>query len=468
MAIYSFRIVGVHYAVNPDSNSHAEETELMHQRTAQRLRELDEVRPPVVLIPEPSNPADTRAVMARVDGGRIGYVDKTQLDTVHALFHANGGRPLMAHIESVEAKKHGWMMVQVESKEEVRIEPQNQCGSVWENWTCTLPVLPTIESQFAMMEAEAMLEDALSKSTIESIERYIRLWLDNALHDLSHEARLMREHYMMRLKELASRFTMAGQELPSQIATAGLEPLPRIKVLVSAIEKQRTAICGQKRMNLRINGWWKELLASKEMEQLWKTWVARMGDNMEQSMPEMDILLRTLPNDLYGFLDDKKLFFSRLYYSHVPRDKYWQVVSLMLLRERMQGTVNETFTLGVWGRETRPQMKEGDRETRYPLEEEKFEVIIPKELQTPEANKILTKLQKKGILDEDWQPSTLKGWQKGILAYELAGRFDIKHTWVEMGKMWKCNPKTLRQYYSKEFAEDKAVEFAKNIKAIIH
>jgi hypothetical protein len=261
----------------------------------------------------------------------------------------------------------------------------------------------------------------------------------------------------MRLKELASRFTMAGQELPSQIATAGHEPLPRIKVLVSAIEKQRTAICGQKRMNLRINGWWKELLASKEMEQLWKTWVARMGDNMEQSMPEMDILLRTLPNDLYGFLDDKKLFFSRLYYSHVPRDKYWQVVSLMLLRERMKSWGNETFT----------QVVETVNET-FTVEEEKFEVIIPKELQTPEANKILTKLQKKGILDEDLQPSTLKGWQKGILAYELAGRFDIKHTWVEMGKMWKCNPKTLRQYYSKEFAEDKAVEFAKNIKAIIH
>lgn len=456
MAIYSFRIVGVHYAVNPDSNSHAEETELMHQRTAQRLRELDEARPPVVLIPEPSNPADTRAVMARVDGGRIGYVDKTQLDTVHALFQTNGGRPLMAHIESVEAKKHGWMMVQVESKEEVRIEPQNQRGSVWENWMCTLPVLPTIESQFVMMEAEAMLEDALSKSTIESIERYICLWLDNALHDLSHEARLMREHYIMRLKELASRNVTAGQE-----------PLPRIKVLVSALEKQRTAICGQKRMNLRVNVWWKELLASKEMEQLWKTWVARMGDNMEQSMPEMDILLRTLPNDLYGFLDDKKLFFSRLYYSHVPRYKYWQVVSLMLLKERMKSWGNETFCQVVWGRETRPQVVETVNET-FTVEEEKFEVIIPKELQTPEANKILTKLQKKGILDEDLQPSTLKGWQKGILAYELAGRFDIKHTWVEMGKMWKCNPKTLRQYYSKEFAEDKAVEFAKNIKVIIH
>ena len=35
MAIYTFRIVGVHYAVNPDSTSREEETELMHQRTAQ-------------------------------------------------------------------------------------------------------------------------------------------------------------------------------------------------------------------------------------------------------------------------------------------------------------------------------------------------------------------------------------------------------------------------------------------------
>ena len=62
MAIYTFRIVGVHYAVNPDSTSREEETELMHQRTAQRLRELDEVRPSVVLIPEPTNPVEARAV----------------------------------------------------------------------------------------------------------------------------------------------------------------------------------------------------------------------------------------------------------------------------------------------------------------------------------------------------------------------------------------------------------------------
>ena len=63
MATYQFKIVGVHYAINPDSTSQAEETELMHQRTAQRLRELDEKRPVVVLIPEPTNPVEARADM---------------------------------------------------------------------------------------------------------------------------------------------------------------------------------------------------------------------------------------------------------------------------------------------------------------------------------------------------------------------------------------------------------------------
>ena len=406
--------------------SREEETELMHQRTAQRLRELDEVRPPVVLIPEPSNPADVRAVMARVEGRRIGYVSTPQLDDVHALLSAQGGRPLKARIESVEAKKHGWMTVCVEANEEVCIAPQNQCDSVWKEWTCTLPVLPTIESQFVLMEAEAMLEDLFAPAIVtqseakslgdirvdgcvdaseilrrdaplddkhgkesvvnlDLLEQYIRLWLENSLHDLSHEARLTREHYIMRLKKMGMqnaaswqeagqegvrRNTVPWQEPPSQIATPVQEmppqnedpsakPLPRIRALVSELEKQRTAICGQKRMTLRTGQWWKELLASDEMDRLWKTWVARMGDNKEQPMSELDTLLRTFPNDLYIYIDDKKTFFSRLHYSGVPRNVYWQIVSLMLLRERTQHVslhCNQHDTA-----------KEGYRETRSPL-----------------------------------------------------------------------------------------------------
>jgi hypothetical protein len=204
-----------------------------------------------------------------------------------------------------------------------------------------------------ILRRDAPLDDkhgAESVVNLDLLEQYIRLWLENSLHDLSHEARLTREHYIMRLKEMGlqnaaswqeagqegvRRNTVPSQEPPSQNATPrqemtpqneapSQEPFPRIRALVSELEKQRTAICGQKRMTLRTGQWWKELLASDEMDRLWKTWVARMGDNKEQGMTELVTPLKALPNDLYIYIDDKKTFFSRLHYSGVPRNVYWK------------------------------------------------------------------------------------------------------------------------------------------------
>jgi hypothetical protein len=501
MATYRFKIVGVHYAVNPDSCT--DETEIMHQRTADRLRELDRMRPAVVLIPEPSNPVDTRAVMARVMGERIGYVDKTQLDTLHALLQAGGGLPLKATIEAVEARKHGWMIVCLEADEDVRIEPQNQSDSLWKEWSCTLPVLPATDSQFARIEAEVMLDDVLSKyptgggdspqstqSSTESssspsdavhhekeklcdtpcdsvvqqnialVEQYLRIWLNSSLHDLSNEARLTREHYIMRLKELVSQNATADQELSN-----------RIHKLISEIEKQRTAICGQKRMNLRVDKWWKELLQSKEMEQLWGMWTLHNEGNSEPSLSEIDTHLKALPNSLYAFVDRKKLFFSRLYYSHIPRKKYWQIVSLMLLKDRMQVE---------GGRESRPHVHsemEGHRESRHPvlgsrpqeqMLDEPFTVVIPPELETPEAKKILARLQKKGLLDKDFQPVGLSQAKRGVLAWELCDHLRIEHCWKVMEVLWKCNGETIRKARERGIDTDTVMEFNKKLKNVIY
>ena len=535
MATYRFKIVGVHYAVNPDSCT--DETEIMHQRTARRLQELDETRPAVVLIPEPSNPVDARAVMARVMGERIGYVDKTQLDTLHALLQAGGGLPLKATIEAVEARKHGWMIVCLEADKDVRIEPQNQSDSLWKEWSCTLPVLPATDSQFARIEAEVMLDDVFSKhptdgggspqstqsstesffnsqplviqseaknledtkqkniqvdapeilppygrlddkmgdggqeennpcESVESvvglniIEQYLRIWLNSSLHDLSNEARLTREHYIMRLRELESQNATPGQELSN-----------RISALISAIEKQRTAICGQKRMNLRVDKWWKELLASKEMEQLWGMWTLHNEGNSEPSLSEIDTHLKALPNSLYAFVDRKKLFFSRLYYSHIPRKKYWQIVSLMLLKDRMQVE---------GGRESRPQVHsemEGHRENHSPVLgtppqeqtlDEPFTVVIPPELETPEAKKILTRLQKKGLLDKDFQPVGLSQAKRGVLAWELCDHLRIKYCWKVMEVLWKCKGETIRKARERGIDTDTVMEFNKKLKNVIY
>jgi hypothetical protein len=117
---------------------------------------------------------------------------------------------------------------------------------------------------------------------------------------------------------------------------------------------------------------------------------------------------------------------------------------------------------GGWCNHQLPHLQ--DEETRN----ETFTVTIPEELRTPEAKKVLARLQKKGILDSDLQPSTLVGWQKGILAYELTERLEIKRRWVVMATLWKCSDKTLRQNYSKNFNEPKAIDFSKKVKVMIY
>lgn len=439
MATYQIKIVGIHYAVNTDYTLHAEENEDMHIRTTERLNELDKLRPKVVLIPEPSNPADAHAVMARTQGKRIGYVAKTQLDTVHALIQANGGKPLRADICEVEARKHGWLFVELQADEEVPVVPLQKPVDDWSGWTCTLPTIAPDDAQFAREEAEAILDESIRKGDIDDldlIEEYLRLWLTNALHDLSHEAHLTREHYITWLKEAENAASSS-----------------RIKALIVALEKQRTAICGNKRMHIRTDVWWKTLMESAEMNLLWKTWLARVESDLEQGLQEISTPLKTLPHDLFALVDEKGLFFSRLHYAHVPRIAFWQIVSLMLLRER-----------------TLCEMEGWDSETLHPVEEpeEAFTPVIPKELETPEAKKILARLQKKGYLDEDLQPSKLVGWQKGVLAFELSERLGIKEKWKVMCTFWRCNEGTTRSNYSKKFGTEKCIEFTKKIKALIY
>ena len=483
MATYRIKIVGVHYAVNTDHTRLAPETEEMHIRTATFLRELDEARPCVVLMPERTNPVDTRAVMARAQGKRIGYVDKTQLDTVHALLQAGGGSFLRTRISEVEARKHGWLHVILEADAEVPVEPSQSLSDEWNGWTCTLPSIAPDEAHFARIEAEAMLDGVLSKyiADIDLVEEYIHLWLSSALHDLSEEARLTREHYILSLKELTSGNTISGQDMGLQ-NTVSSQPMPRIKALVAALEKQRTAICGNRRMHLRIEGWWKELMQSEGMDILWKTWMARTGGDPGQGMDEILTPLKALPYDLYAIIDDKGLFFSRLHYNHVPRKVFWQIVSLMLLRERTQmklmGSILDPYR-EEGSRETRSPLDQGGSKTEHPSEgcgktqypsdkpDEPFPLTIPKELKTPEARKVLAKLQKKGYLDDDLQPVKLSNTEKSVLAWHLTECLRIRKRWAVMATLWKCNPETLRKSYDKGYGKNVANEFSKKMKTLI-
>ena len=97
-----------------------------------------------------------------------------------------------------------------------------------------------------------------------------------------------------------------------------------------------------------------------------------------------------------------------------------------------------------------------------------FLVTIPKELQSPEAKKLLAKLQKKGLLDTDLQPVGLSAAKKGVLAWELCDHLRIKNCWKVVEVLWKCKGETIRKARDRGIVAGTVDEFSKKLKTIIY
>ena len=119
MVEITLKIKGVHYAVHPDYNPRRgdKSTEEMEQRTIDRLRELDEKRPEVILVPEPDNPVDPNAVRAWCEGDPIGRVDAGQTSDAYCLF-SDTCRMAVVQIDSVEVQQRGNFIVKAIVSEE--------------------------------------------------------------------------------------------------------------------------------------------------------------------------------------------------------------------------------------------------------------------------------------------------------------------------------------------------------------
>lgn len=313
MKEYTIRIVGSHYAANPDIATGMAETEDMHRRTVALLSELDEKRPLVVLMPDTANPVNPQAVMARVMGRRIGFVANDELPVVQPLMQ--DGRPLKAEIQEVNVKKHGWLTVRVEADEALSKRPTPETNQ-WEEWKCPLPVLTPTEALSTQLEAEFMI-DALCPSDIneadaELLTGYLEIWINSCLHDLSRETREMRDRYIEQLKPAAH---------------------PALQSLCERLEKQRTAVCGAKRMRIRTEVWWKELLASDAANRLLTRWQMTEGFRPAEALQEVEEHLRRLPGGIYEHATEMDKLFSAIYYQDVPRTTLWSIYSLLLLRD---------------------------------------------------------------------------------------------------------------------------------------
>lgn len=314
---YRLKVVGVHYAANPDDRGAATDVETMEERTVEMLRWLDAERPRVVLVAEPSNVHDPNAVMVRAAGRKVGYVFRDQATLALCLLKSGGKGMMSASIAEVEVKRRGNLCIVVRADREVvertdlGLTPHN-----WDAWQCGLPALPRCERWLAMEEAEFVLDDLMEHpdaDTRDELIHYMTVWKDSCLHDLSIDTKRRREHYIEQLAALDDT---------------------RLMPLIKSLDKMGVAICGDHRRGYRM-AWWNEMRQSPDMERYWTQWTTRGKRNPWRDLYEVDRYLRQLPDRTYDFVGDLDTFFTRLYSLDMPRRVLWHIYSLLLLRERL-------------------------------------------------------------------------------------------------------------------------------------
>ena len=343
MTEYTFKILGVQYAANPDYKFGDPETPEMWARTIGMLSNLRDMKPRVVLKKEPTNPNDHLAVMARAMGNKIGYVCKEHRNKVRTIMSQTKRGMLAADISKVVVDKHGYLFITLKCEEAVDDSAQEP-GFDWSEWQTDIPLLPPMEALHAEEEAEFMLEEELlphlADVNITELQTYLGIWMEGSRHDMSHEASRQRELYIKLLEESTR---------------------DEVRELAGELKHQSGSMCSLHRLEERTLEWWPRLVNSAEAANMWGRWCEQTNNQLWGGLRLIDDLLHQLPGNLYQNIGHMEAIFSQLYNLCIPRAALTAIFSLLVLRER---TCRE---LGI---QMRP-LTEADYETCMP-ESNKF------------------------------------------------------------------------------------------------
>lgn len=96
-------------------------------------------------------------------------------------------------------------------------------------------------------------------------------------------------------------------------------------------------------------------------------------------------------------------------------------------------------------------------------------VVLPAQLKSEKAKKILMGLVRIDVLDENFQPSSkLTCYTRGYLARRIADALEISNVWVFFGDFWHLKSSTLRSKYNEPLGMKKTLEFEDLIHKIIN
>ena len=174
---------GVTFALFPQYDQTDPRGKEMVEQTVQRLKQLDRERPEVILMPEPENVKDPKAIRVYCEGSPIGYVAHEQTHTAHLLFDAL--HPIVpARIAGVDAeeKRHFYIEADMSGSALRKQFDKREAVNAWKDWQCSIPKLPMPEVWKNCLVLEFQIEREFPVQTLEQVRKlkmYIKLWIWN-------------------------------------------------------------------------------------------------------------------------------------------------------------------------------------------------------------------------------------------------------------------------------------------------
>ena len=316
----NLEVRGVIYSLFPQYKHADPRGEEMVKQTVQYLKQLDEERPEVILVTEPENMSDPKAVRVYCQGSPIGYVAHEQTDKAQLLFDAL--HPLvMARIVQVDAEGSRQFYIEADVSESARrnqLLAKREAVDAWKDWQCSIPQFPMSDVWKNCQVLEYQIENQFPVQTLEQVKNlktYLKLWVERSMHDFSVEAMQLRKRYIERLRGIRGGILEAE---------------------VKRLEKQYVGICCGERTTRRMQ-WWTEFKHSHHFDLYWALWRgSRKKDNLWRDLYTVDTQLRRMPDGLYAYIGNLNCFFAALRYrDDVTRSVLCDIYTLLLLRERI-------------------------------------------------------------------------------------------------------------------------------------
>jgi hypothetical protein len=235
---------------------------------------------------------------------------------------------------------------------------------------------------------------------------------------------------------------------------------PRIRQWAERLDQYRTAFYGMKGEAIRMQ-WWRSLQHSEAMDELWNKWLYSISYHLRPGLREIDTYLRGLPDQLYSLIGQPDKLFKSLFYRRVPRQVLWGIHTALLLRIR---TCRELY---IDMRPLAEDSMEYGIPADVPVADAALVAVLPAELQSAQATRLLDKLCQAGLLDSEGFPQGLSGTERSLLAKTLGDRLGITTIWKVFGEWWGIKSETLRASYNQALNQRKSMNFQDRLKEVM-